>query len=266
MTDADEKGPEPTVLLEVEGPVATITLNRPDKLNAFTSEMQRAYIAALDDADADSSVRAIIVTGAGRGFCAGADLAVIEAGPQALHDLVPDTSVMPARALELHKPVIAAVNGPVAGIGFAVMVCTDVRLVSATARMSTTFSSLGLVAEYGLSWLLPRIVGLPNAIDLLFSARTIDATEALALGLVARVCEPDQLLAEAHGVALGFAERSPWSLAMMKEQIYADLNRPFAPGLERSLELMRESFGRPDLAEAVAARAEKRPPAFPPLA
>jgi len=265
VTDARDEVPDNTVILEVDGPVATITLNRPDKLNALTAPMQSDYIDALDAADADPAVRAVVVTGAGRGFCAGADVAALEAGSTALRQFVPTTAVLPAHALSIRKPVIAAVNGPVAGIGFAVMVCTDVRLASSTAQMSTTFSSLGLVAEYGLSWLLPRMVGLPNAIDLLFSARTVDAAEALAMGLVAEVCEPDRLLAEARRVALGFAERSPWSLAMMKQQIYADLHRPLGDAMEHSLEAMRQSFDRPDLGEAITARAGRRPPVFPPL-
>lgn len=265
MSVANEAVPDRTVMLEVEGLVATITLNRPEKLNALTTAMQQGYIEALDRADADPGVRAIVVTGAGRGFCAGADLAALQSGAPALRRLVPTTAVMPAHALEIRKPVIAAVNGPVAGIGFAVMACTDVRLASSSARIGTTFSQLGLVAEYGLSWLLPRLIGLPAAIDLLYSGRVVDADEALAMGLVSKVCEPDQLLGEARKVALGFAERSPRSLAVMKQQIYADLHRPFADALQRSLELMWESFEAPDLAEAIAARAEGRPPVFPPL-
>lgn len=265
MTDADPAAPAGTVLLTVDGPVATITLNRPETLNALTAEMQLGYIEALDRADDDPAVRAVVVTGAGRGFCSGADLNTIRLGTDALRDLVPNTAVMPAHALRIRKPVIAAVNGPVAGIGFALMAFTDVRLASTTARMGTTFATLGLVAEYGLSWLLPRLVGLPAAVDLLYTGRAVDAGEALRMGLVSRVSAPEDLLADARQVALGFAGSSPRSLAVMKEQIYTDLHRPLSDALERSLQLMWESFDAPDLPEAMAARREQRPPVFPSL-
>jgi len=254
-----------SVLLEVEGTVATITLNRPDRLNALDLEMEMGYIEALDAADRDPAVRAIVVTGAGRGFCAGADLGVLASGPQAVKDLVPSVAVMPMHALRLRKPVIAAVNGPVAGIGFAYMCCSDFRLVASGTKMSTSFASLGLVAEFGLSWLLPRLIGLPAAVDLLFTARAIDADEALRLGLVNSIHEPEQLLSAAKELAARLSLVSPHSLAVMKQQIYRDLNEPLSDALERTLSLMWSSFDGADFAEAVAARQERRPPAFPPL-
>jgi enoyl-CoA hydratase/carnithine racemase len=256
---------EPPILYERSGPVATITLNRPEKLNAVTLPMQLGYIDALDRADADPEVRAVVVTGAGRGFCSGADLEVLEQGPPALRALVPNTAVMPVHALRIRKPVLAAVNGAVAGIGFAMMACTDVRFVSSTARMSTSFARLGLVAEYGLSWLLPRQIGLGPAIDLLYSGRAIDAAEASAMGLVQRVCEPDELMAAAYDAAGQYAECSPRSLAVMKEQIYTDLQRPLSDALDAALDRMYEAFEGEDLAEAVAARAARRQAVFRPL-
>jgi enoyl-CoA hydratase/carnithine racemase len=265
MTTERSMAPDDSVLLQVEGTVATITLNRPDRLNALDLEMQLGYIEALDAADADQAVRVVVVTGAGRGFCAGADLGVLAAGPQAVKDLVPNTAVMPVHALRIRKPVIAAVNGPVAGIGFAYMCCSDFRLVAAGTKMSTSFASLGLVAEYGLSWLLPRLVGLSAAVDLLYTARAIDADEALQMGLVNAVYQREQLVSETQILAERLSGVSPYSLAVMKHQIYRDLHEPLSDSLERTLGVMWESFEGPDFAEAVAARQEKRPVVFPPL-
>jgi enoyl-CoA hydratase/carnithine racemase len=227
--------------------------------------MALGYIEALNAVDADSGVRAVVVTGAGRGFCAGADLGVLAAGPQAIKDFVPNTAVMPAHALRIRKPVIAAVNGPVAGIGFAYMCCSDFRIIAAGTKMSTSFASLGLVAEYGLSWLLPRLIGLPAAIDLLYTARTVDAEEALRLGLVNAIYEREQLLPEAIALGERLSAMSPRSLAVMKQQIYRDLHEPLSDSLERTLGLMWESFDSADVAEALAARPAKRTPVFPPL-
>lgn len=262
---SDDPTAAPGVLVENRGPVALVTLNRPERLNALDLDMQLAYIDALDAADADPAIRAIVLTGAGRGFCAGADLGILAGGAPALKNLVPSTAVMPVHALRIRKPVIAAVNGPVAGIGFAYMCYSDFRLVAAGTRMSTSFASLGLVAEYGLSWLLPRLIGLQSAVDLLFTARPVDAEEALAMGLVNGVCEPEQLLPEAMALAERLAALSPHSLAVMKQQVYRDLHEPMSDALERTLDLMWTSFEGPDLAEAVDARNAKRPPVFPPL-
>jgi enoyl-CoA hydratase/carnithine racemase len=261
----DNQTADDSILLELKGTVATITFNRPDRLNAMDLDMSLSYIEALDTADADPAVRAVIVTGAGRGFCAGADLAILSAGPQAIKALVPNTAVMPMHALRIRKPVIAAVNGPVVGIGFAYMCCSDFRLVAAGTKMSTAFASLGLVAEYGLSWLLPRMIGLPAAIDLLYTAKTLDADEALRLGLVNQVCEPEQLLLEATALAEHLSNMSPRSLAVMKHQIYRDLHEPLSDSLERTLGLMWDSFDSADVREALEARSAKRPPVFPPL-
>jgi enoyl-CoA hydratase/carnithine racemase len=265
MTSERSMAPDGSVLLGVEGTVATITLNRPDRLNALDLEMELGYVEALDAANADPAVRAVIVTGAGRGFCAGADLGILSGGPQAVKELVPNTAVMPMHALRIRKPVIAAVNGPVAGIGFAYMCCSDFRLIAAGTRMSTSFATLGLVAEFGMSWLLPRLIGLPAAVDLLFTARAIDADEALRLGLVNSIHEREQLLPEARSLADRLSVLSPRSLAVMKHQIYRDLHEPLSDSLERTLGFMWASFGGPDFAEAIAARREGRPPAFGPL-
>jgi len=254
-----------TVLVDSADGVATVTLNRPDKLNALTPEMQVRYVEALHSLDDDPDVRVVVVTGAGRGFCSGADLGELaDIGTQLRS--APDPSRLPTAALKTRKPLVAAVNGPVAGIGFALMLSTDVRFIAADARVSTTFARLGLVAEYGLSWLLPRVVGTGNAIELLMSGRIIDADEALQMGLVKEVVSDqpvlDRALAWAREVAAGC---SPRSLAVMKRQIYGDLDRPWDDSLQRALTLMVGSFDWGDLPEALTARAEKRSPNFPGL-
>ncbi|MGA5704122.1 enoyl-CoA hydratase-related protein [Peterkaempfera bronchialis] len=263
-TPAEREAGERPVLMRYEGPVAVVTLNRPQVLNAMTAEMAAAYADALRTADADPAVRAIVVTGAGRGFCAGADLSMLEQGPEAIRAFVPPAEDLPDLALRLGTPVVAAVNGPVAGIGFAYMLGSDIRFAARDARISTTFARLGLVAEYGLSWLLPRVVGMPWALELLLSGRTVDAEEAVRLGLVHHVTEPGETLDRALEYARELAANcSPASMAAIKAQVYADQERGRGAALRDTLALMDASFDGPDLAEALAARVQRRPPVFP---
>ena len=270
--NVDVQPDDDTVLVAKDRGVVTVTLNRPQTLNAVTPGMERRYVEALRAADADPAARVIVVTGAGRGFCSGADLGRL-ANVDALAGQVADRdapdghaagpSVLPAAAMYVRKPVVAAVNGPVAGMGFALMMSCDVRFLAADARVGTTFARLGLVAEYGLSWLLPRSIGRGHAIELLMSGRIIDSDEALRIGLVQEVVsgEPvlDRALAWAHDVA---DNCSPRSLAQIKRQFYADDTATFDEALSRSLAAMRVSFGWGDLPEALAARREKRAPGF----
>jgi enoyl-CoA hydratase/carnithine racemase len=267
-----------TVLVAKDRGVVTVTLNRPQTLNAVTPDMERRYVEELRAADADPTARVIVVTGAGRGFCSGADLSRLadadalagqvaegaEGDAQAGH--AARASVLPAAAMGVRKPVVAAVNGPVAGMGFALMMSCDVRFLAADARVGTTFARLGLVAEYGLSWLLPRSIGRGHALELLMSGRIIDSDEALRLGLVEEVVagQPvlDRALAWAHDVA---DNCSPRSLARIKQQFYDDDTATFDEALSRSLAAMQVSFGWGDLPEALAARREKRAPSFPGL-
>ncbi len=260
------------VLVVRDGGVVTVTLNRPQTLNAVTSDMERRYVEAMRNADADPAARVIVVTGAGRGFCSGADLSRL-ADTDALTDHVADRdehagddatwSVLPAAAMAVRKPVVAAVNGPVAGMGFALMMSCDVRFLAAAARVGPPFARLGLGAEYGLSWLLPRSVGRGHALELLMSGRIIGSDEALRIGLVQEVVtgQPvlDRALAWAHDVA---DNCSPRSLAQIKEQFYADDTATYDDALSRSLAAMQVSFGWGDLPEALAARREKRAPVF----
>ena len=257
---------ESEVELEVVGGVATVALNRPGKLNAVTPVMASRIGAVLRSCDADTDVRAIVLTGRGRGFCAGADLAVLGGGVDELAGFVQDPSTFPVDALTIRKPVIAAINGPVAGVGIAYIAAADVRLASSHARFSTSFARLGLVAEYGLAWLLPRLVGRSAAADLLLSGRTIDAAEALRIGLVTAVVDPAALLGHANSYARELAQRcSPRSLAVIKEQLSIDADSDRTSSFDRSIRLMLESFTAPDLTEAIAAGRDDRPPQFPPL-
>ena len=255
-----------TVLVQRDRGVATVTLNRPEKLNALTPDMQQRYVDVLRELDADPDVRVMVVTGAGRGFCSGADLSQLTSIDPSVAEHVLDRGRLPTLAIETRKPLVAAVNGPVAGIGFALMLAADVRFIAAGTRVSTTFSRLGLVAEYGLAWLLPRAIGTGRAIEILMSGRMVDADEALRIGLVTDVVEGrpvlDRALEWAHDVA---DNCSPRSLAAMKEQVYGDYEHTFDEAIDDMLGRMHESFTWGDLPEALRARAESRPPSFPPL-
>jgi enoyl-CoA hydratase/carnithine racemase len=250
------------VLWESHDGVATLTLHRPARLNAWTPALSARYFDLLERADDDPSVRAIVVTGAGRGFTAGADMDVLqgnEAGAQA--DRRPQTF-----PLSIRKPILAAVNGPCAGIGLVLALMCDVRFAAAGAKFTTAFARRGLVAEHGSSWILPRLVGHARALDLLLSGRVFLAEEAFALGLVNRVCAPEALLAETHAYAQDLvANCSPAAIAEMKRQVYAAYETDLASAVSTANRLMVESFARPDFKEGVTSFLEKRPPAFPPL-
>jgi enoyl-CoA hydratase/carnithine racemase len=261
-----EPGGEPPVLTRREGAVEIVTLNRPAVLNAVTSAMSAGYADALRAADADPDVRAVVVTGAGRGFCAGADLGILSQGAANIRQFLTRREDLPTVAFRIRKPVICAVNGPVAGVGFAYMMASDIRFAAAEAKISTTFARLGLVAEYGLAWLLPRVMGTAWTLDLLLSGRTITGEEAGRIGLVQYVSPRETVLADAVAYAARLAQTcSPFSMATVKRQVYADLETTDEEALTRTLALMDSSFDHPDLAAALAARAEGKPPEFPPL-
>jgi len=254
----------------VDDGVALLTLNRPDRLNAWTAEMERAYFGLLDECAASDDVRVIVVTGAGRGFCAGADMKDLqqlgdgEVAQQngALEERRPQT--LP---LSIPKPILAAINGPCAGIGLVQALMCDVRFAAEGAKLTTAFARRGLIAEHGISWILPRLVGPARALDLLLSGRVVLAAEAAELGLVNRTFAPEKLLDEALAYARELAVNcSPASMATMKRQVYADLERPLSDALARADQLMLASFGAPDFVEGVASFVERREPRFAPLA
>ena len=239
--------------------VAVVTLNRPERLNALTPEMGPFYAATLQKLDADPSV----VTGAGRGFCSGADLSSLAGSTDDLLGYVRGQTIdsLPLVALTLATPVATAINGPCAGIGFVLAMSADARFVSSDATLSTTFARLGLVAEYGIAWLLPRLVGLPVATDLLLSGRTVTGEEADRLGLATST---DDAVASALTWAREIATHSsPRSTAMMKRQLLEAEGLTLPEALTKALDAMAEAFTWPDLAEALAARANKRAPQFP---
>jgi enoyl-CoA hydratase/carnithine racemase len=244
--------------------IAVITLNRPERLNALLPGMGDLYAELLRRADEDPEVRAIVVTGSGRGFCSGADLSVLAQGAEALIGYSDHQSIdtLPTAALRIGTPVVTAINGPCAGIGVILALCADRRVASPTATLSTVFSRLGLIAEYGSAWLLSRLAGLATAQDLLITGRTVDAHEAYRLGLVNEVAD------DARAAALAWARDvadncSPTSIAVIKGQIAAAQYQDLDAAVTSSLELMRESFTRPDFGLAVAAKLEGRPPDFP---
>jgi len=256
------------VLFEVQDAVAVLTFNRPDRLNAWIAEMQTRYFDLLEECAAREDVRAIVVTGAGRGFCAGADMQSLEQiaggdGEQTtgVHDPRPVTY-----ALGIPKPVIAAINGPCAGLGLVHAVMCDLRFAAAGAKLTTAFSRRGLVAEHGIAWMLPRLVGPARALDLLLSGRIVLGAEAVELGLVNRAVADGRALEEALAYARMLAsECSPASMALMKRQVYADYERTLSQSLEEANRLMMESFSGPDFAEGVRSFVERRPPDFAPL-
>lgn len=256
------------VTKSVEAGVAVLTLNRPERLNAWTPELGSAYFDLLEECAADPEVRAIVVTGAGRGFCAGADMQDLEAlgsgdidSAERRADQRPQTF-----PTTIPKPIIAAVNGPVAGIGLVLALMCDMRFVADDAKVTTAFARRGLVAEYGIGWILPRLVGPAAAMDLLFSGRVILGAEAAELGLANRAMAADRVVDEALAYARELATfSSPASMAAMKKQVYADLERPLAEAAEEASRLMLESFERPDFVEGVQSFVEKREPGFAPV-
>jgi|SRR5579875_2243515 len=353
------------VLIEVADDVALLTLNRPERLNAWTPELQSRYFDLLEECASRADVRAIVLTGAGRGFCAGADMQHLGQLMQAGGELptqrqagdsgeVSDASAAGGRSdasaagrsdasaggrsdasaggrsdasaggrsdasaggrpdasaggrpdapaggrsdasaggrssgppgepagqrpvglpderpvsfpLSIPKPIMAAINGPCAGLGLVYAVMCDVRFAAAGAKITTAFSRRGLVAEHGISWMLPRLIGPARALDLLLSGRVILGTEAAELGLVNRAVEDDRLLEEAMAYARMLArECSPASMAHMKRQVYGDLERTLTDSVERANHLMLASFTGPDFAEGVQSFLERRAPKFAPF-
>jgi enoyl-CoA hydratase/carnithine racemase len=253
------------VLCEVDAGVATVTLHRPERMNAWTQEMERRYFATLDALERDPQTRAIVVTGAGRGFCPGLDM----------EDLSGATEGKPARdsrqtmlhGLRIAKPMICAINGACAGIGLVQALVCDVRFAAAGMKFATAFARRGLVAEFGSPWLLERIIGHANALDLLLSGRTIVAEEALALGLVNRIVPPEQLMQDAIAYARDIAEHcSPLAMAAIKRQVYDDWFRTASESEDEWRRLIAQPHRKPDFREGVSSYVEKRSPRFAPYA
>jgi enoyl-CoA hydratase/carnithine racemase len=273
--------PNTETLYHVNGGVATITLNRPDKLNAWTAVMESEVRGHFTEAENDGNVRAIILTGAGRGFCAGADISLLsgvaekgldERGrEQALRNSSggarpgarPDFSRKYSYFPSIEKPIIGAINGACVGLGLVISLYCDIRFASDAAKFSTAFSRRGLIAEYGLAWMLPRLVGHANALDLLFSARMVDAAEAQSMGLVNKVFAQDVFLDKVNEYAKEIATSvSPRSTRIMKRQVYEAMFQTLEQAFETSEQEMLLSLQSDDFKEGVAHFLQKRSPSF----
>lgn len=265
---------------EVKDGVGIITLNRPDKLNAWTAEMEQGVKRAIGQAVKDDAVRAIIITGAGRGFCAGADMNLLQKitpegerrnivnkdeeeavdvssdfGPSVLEHFEGRFGYL----FECPKPVIAAINGPCAGLGMVFTLFCDMRFASTDAKFTTAFSQRGLVAEHGIAWLLPRLVGSAHALDLLLSARKVPGEEAERMGLVNKTFSADAFMDNVMDYARHLAGNvSPRSMAVMKRQVYKSLFQDFNVSTDMADKEMQKSFSSDDFKEGVAHFVEKR--------
>ncbi len=272
-----------TVLYDESDQIATITLNRPDPLNAITHQLQEDLFNAMRRAEESDAVRVILLTGAGRGFCAGADMKLLDdtsssvdsaeltdeewvkthCPPHPRDDTREDFQKTNTYFPAITKPVLAAINGACVGLGFVLPLFCDIRFASDQARFGTAFAQRGLIAEHGVSWILPRLVGISNAFDLLYSARLINADEAFQIGLVSRGGPHDSLLDEARQYAVHLATNvSPRSLKIMKREVYNGLFQTLAEATEDANHDMADSFKCDDFKEGVAHFLEKRPPVF----
>ncbi|MEA2833228.1 MAG: hypothetical protein QOG66_1430 [Methylobacteriaceae bacterium] len=262
------------ILYEVSDKIATITLNRPDRMNAWTPVMERDVRHAMEASSADDNVRVIVLTGAGRAFCAGADMDALKGlDPNDIRrasnlppfdmNRRPDWQTRYGFYPSIGKPVIAMLNGATAGIGLVHALYCDLRFAADNTVFTTAFARRGLIAEHGISWMLPRIVGHANAMDLLLSARRVGSEEALRIGLVNRLCPPEKLREETYAYARDLADFvSPSAMAVIKRQLY---EVPFQTLREATIEANREmmvALNGSDFREGVASFMEKRPPRF----
>jgi enoyl-CoA hydratase/carnithine racemase len=271
--------PYSTIAYEVADRIATITLDRPDRLNAFTLRMQQELCAALDEVDADPDVRVVVVTGRGRGFCAGADLGGGEASFDHDSDLAADAGVVrepdgrhrdegglvALRFFACTKPVIGAINGPAVGVGITMTLPFDVRLASDTARFGFVFARRGLVPEACSSWFLPRVVGISRAMEWCATGRVFGPDEALAGGLVRSIHAADQLLPAAYEMATEIATTtSAVSVTLTRAMLWRMLGEPHPMSAHRVDSALIDELGQgADVREGVMSFLEKRPPAFP---
>lgn len=260
--------------LATEGSTAVITLNRPERMNALTKRLEAELRTAVERAGRDPAIRAIVLTGAGRAFCAGMDMDDLEVLPpediqaeewMRPYDMNrrPDYQTRYSYFPAAPKPIISAVNGAAAGLGLVMALYSDFRLASDKAAFTTAFAKRGLVAEHGIAWMLPRIVGHANATDLLLSSRKIDAHEALAMGLVQRVVAPEALLPESLELARALStDVSPRSVAVMKRQLWEAPYQSLVEAVSLANAEMFISLQSDDFREGVAHFQERRPPRF----
>jgi enoyl-CoA hydratase/carnithine racemase len=264
---SESTNPDPVLYERREPGIALLTLNRPERLNAWNGDLAAKYFELLDRAAADPDVKVIVVTGAGKGFCAGADMDALQAIGSASGGAEGAAGGRPQHyTTAVPKPVIAAINGACAGIGMVQALMCDIRFAAAGAKFTTAFARRGLIAEYGMSWIMPRLIGTARSMDLLFSGRVFLAEEAAAMGLVNEVVPAEHLLDRVMEYAADLAvNSSPTSMSVMKAQVYADQTRGVVEASDGAIELMKASLRRPDFKEGVASFLAKRPPNFQPL-
>lgn len=267
------------ILYEKQGAVAVITLNRPETLNALTDLTQAEVRHALDQSEKDPEVLGNVLTGAGRGFCSGVDMNALgrmsEAGKRlgssyehlesnpGNPDNDPNFLIGAAYFLGLSKPLIAAINGACAGLGFSWATFCDLRFMDKGARIVTSFAQRGLIAEHGTSWMLPRLIGPANALDLFWTSRRIDAEEAHRIGYANRLSDPGEVVQDAVDFLNQLNEtNAPGSLMYMKRQVYKHLNKELHDAMVESNTWMDESLARGDFKEGVDSFVQKRPPNF----
>jgi enoyl-CoA hydratase/carnithine racemase len=273
------------VLLDIDRGVATLTFNRPESNNGWTGGLEQSYYNRLEDCEANPDVKVIVVTGAGRSFCPGADMNMLAAGASSGGNLSsPDGAsggagasgggeqavartkqplVYPATH---SKPLIGAINGACAGVGLVQALMFDMRFAAAGAKFTVAFARRGLIAEYGSAWLLPRIVGQANALDLLLSSRVVLAEEALQMGLVNRVLPKEGLLAATQAYARDLAVNcSPTSMSVMKRQVARAWDMDLSEAVDEAFTLMNRSLKMPDFVEGVTSFIQKREPSFGPI-
>jgi 2-(1,2-epoxy-1,2-dihydrophenyl)acetyl-CoA isomerase len=253
------------IIFEKEKPLATITLNRPDKLNAYTWLMGQEIVKALEEAEKDRNIRAVIVTGAGRGFCSGVDVGGGRGGPQVAAPVRRDSAMgAPVRKLsEFDKPVIAAINGVVAGGGMSFAMACDIRIASDRARFSQIFVKRGIIPDNGSTWLLPRLVGMAKACELVWTGDIIDAAEGERIGLVSRVVPHDDLLSVTRELATRIASGPPITVQLAKHALYQGAqSTDLHSQMELELHYNAVCFTTEDSKEGAQAFMEKRAPVF----
>lgn len=256
------------LIYNVDKLVATITLNRPETLNALTPAMRKSFAAALELAENDDDVRVIIITGTGKGFCSGGDVKAMNEARKSGKASVLDDRIDPIRdrivlALrESTKPIIAAVNGAAAGAGMNIALACDIRIAADTAKFGETFAKRGLHPDWGGTYFLPRIVGMAKACELIWSGKMISAQEAQDLGIVSQLEAPDELMRSALDMANSFAAGPPIAIRMAKRAIYRSMDSTLREALEYETYAQNTCSSTMDAKEGIAAFVEKREPVF----
>lgn len=256
------------LLFDIQDNIATITLNRPEKLNAFTTEMLYAWADALQECQRNDQIRAVVLTGTGRAFCSGGDVQGMSERKQAETPIERKASLanrvhrIPLLMSELEKPTLVAINGVATGAGLDMALMGDIRIAAQSARMAETYVRVGIMAGDGGAWYLPRLIGTPRALELLLTGRFVDADEAFQMGLVNKVVPDEQLMQETYDMAARIAAGPPLAIRMMKKAVYQGLDMDIRTHLEQVSSHMAVLFSTEDHQEALNAFKEKRTPVF----